>query len=307
MSTPDSPRRTWPRSLLGALAVGVFVGVPTGFAVLILGQGFANGWFFGMPALLFIGTLIGLRYVRPLPTARSRERRHRAVLSALAAAGVLALDALVIGGVIKREGGCTWEYSDEIAATTTLDPGGLMQQDSTAPYADAVDNVDTFIKHSLVLRMAEPSFWSETAPTRQIAIDLSQPVPGSGAVSHAAPAAGREFKSFWYRDDNRMIRTVHAIPLGTTVPSPRTEVLLTLDGRKHYLTMGEWARGYCEGTSPIHGEGTSQAMISRAGQEDFRVDLPLGSVARLWDISSDPPQDKGLYSFHLRAHFVGKQ
>lgn len=102
-----------------------------------------------------------------------------------------------------------------------------------------------------------------------------------------------------------MVRTVHAIPPGTTVPSDRTDLMLSIAGREHQLTMGQWTGAYCEGLN-IGAPGTSQATITRSGQEDFSVDAAAGSIARLWDMSERKPVDKGLYYVALRAHFKGK-
>ena len=103
-----------------------------------------------------------------------------------------------------------------------------------------------------------------------------------------------------------MVRSVHAIPQDTTVLSDRTDVMLTVGGKDHQLTMGRWTGSYCEAVAGVGGAGTSQARITRSGQEDFSVDAPAGSIARLWDISGRHPVDKGLYYFAFKAHFKGK-
>ncbi len=76
MSTLDPARRTWTFCIVGALVCAFVVGVPTGFAVLILGQGFANGWFFGVPVLLFIGSLVGPASPPRPSTATARPGRQ---------------------------------------------------------------------------------------------------------------------------------------------------------------------------------------------------------------------------------------
>lgn len=102
-----------------------------------------------------------------------------------------------------------------------------------------------------------------------------------------------------------MVRTVHAIPQGTTVPSDRTDLELSIAGIEHRLTMGTWLGTYCDGLK-IGGAGTSPAMITRSGQEEFSVNAAAGSVARLWDMSGRTPSDKGLYYVGLRADFRGR-
>ena len=184
-------------------------------------------------------------------------------------------------------------------------PGLPLTDDGKGAYSDAVEGVDTFINHSLKLSMFEPQLWTPKRTARHLVVDLSKPVPGSGSVPLSLLSTGRTFKSFWYQDSNHMVRTVHAIPRGTTVLSDRTDLELSIAGREHRLTMGRWSGPYCEGLN-IGGAGTSQATITRSGPEDYSVDAPAGSIARLWDMSGRKPVDKGLYYVGLRAHFKGK-
>lgn len=177
--------------------------------------------------------------------------------------------------------------------------------DGKGVYSGAIDGVDTFIKHSLKLSMFEPQLLPPNTTARRLVVDLSKPVPGSGPAPLAVLSTGRTFKSFWYQDSNHMVRTVHAIPRDTTVLSDRTDIELRIDGRTHYLTMGRWSGSYCEGLN-IGGAGTSEATITRSGQEDYSIDAPVGSIARLWDTSGRQPVDKGLYYIALHAHFISK-
>lgn len=311
------PRRGWLLSLLIAALAAVFLGLPTGLTLLVVLE--SNSVTFGflvVPAILGALVLAALRYWRPLPPGTRSDRRRRGLIVAGSVAMLLALDALVLFGVveprglavtlgvIKPGGGCTWEYSAEVAANTELAPGLPLTDDGKGAYSDAVDHVDTFIKHRLMLKMSD-QLWPPKTTARRLVVDLSQPVPGSGSAPLGVLPTGISFGSFWYQDSNHMVRTVHAIPRDTTVPSDRTDIVLSIAGREHRLTMGRWSGAYCERLD-IGGAGTSQATITRSGQEDYSVDAPAGSIARLWDMSRRKPVDKGLYYVGLRAHFRGK-
>lgn len=295
------------RSLLAAAMAAVFLGLPTGLTMLILLE--SNNttvWLMAFPVLFGAAVLVVLRRWRARPLLTPSGRRRRAWVSIGSVATLLTVDALVFTGVITTgNGDCTWEYSDEVAADAGLASGLVLTHDGRGTYSDAVDGVDTFIKHSLKLSMFEPQVWAPKETVRKMIVDLSTPVPESGSVPLGVLETGRTLKSFWHQDAKGMVRTVHAIPQGTTVPSDRTELELTIAGIDHRLTMGTWSGRYCDGTK-IGGAGTSAAMITRSGPEEFTVDAPAGSVARLWDMSGRAPIDKGLYFVALRAEFRGR-
>lgn len=132
----------------------------------------------------------------------------RGWLSSLLAAAV---NALVFTGVITTgSGDFTWEYSDEVAADADLVSGLALTHDGRGTYSDAVDGVDTFIKHSLKLSMFEPQVWAPKETVRKMIVDLSAPVPESGSVPLGLLETGRTLKRFWHQDANGMVRTVHA-------------------------------------------------------------------------------------------------
>jgi hypothetical protein len=245
-----------------------------------------------------------LRQWRPLPGTAGSARRRRGLVVAASVTAVLGLDALVLLGGVKPRSSCTWEKSAEVVATTEVAPGKSLRDDAKGAYSDAVDHVDTFIKHRLMLRMSD-QLLPPKVTARQLVIDLSHPVPESGAAPLGVLPTVTLFDSFWYQDAKGMVRTVHAIPRDTTVTSDRTDVM-TVRGKNHQLTMGRWSGPYCDAEPGVGGVGTSEARITRLGLEDFTVDAPAGSVARLWDISGRKAVDKGLYYFDLHAHFKGK-
>ncbi len=301
-----APSRGWPANLLIAASAALLLGLPTGFTLLVLLQSRNTTlWFLAFPIAVGVVVFAWARYWRPLPPGARSDRRRRALVVAGTIGAVLALDALVIFAGVRPSAKCTWEKSAEIAANTDLAPGLALMSDGKGPYSDAIDHVDTFIKHRLALRMSD-ELWPPKTTARRLGIDLSHPVPGSGSTRLGVLWTGTRLGTFWYQDSNHMVRTVHAIPLDTTVLSDRTDVMLSIGGKDHQLTMGRWSGSYCEAVAGVGGSGTSQARITRQGPEEFTVEAPSGSIARLWDISGRHPIDKGLYYFGLRAHFKAK-
>jgi hypothetical protein len=300
--TNEYPRSAlaWLSSLVAALLFAIGVGAPTGFSLLVLFQSRSLvGWLLVFPLVLGIVVLLTLH--------RWQTTRRRRLSSFVGSAIVLfVIDGLIVFGGLRPRSPCTWEYSDEVAATTDLSAGLPLAADDKGTYSDAVDGVDTFIKHSLKLAMYEPQPFRPTTTARHLLVDLSRPVPGSGAVPLGVRSTGREFKVYWYQDSNGMVRTVHAIPLGATVASDRADILLDIDGRAHRLTMGRWRTPYCDAEKGIGGSGTTEVTIRRLGQEEYTADTPIGGIARLWDVSGRAPKDRGLYYFGFHAHFVRK-
>jgi hypothetical protein len=300
------PPRGWFTSLLIALMAAVVLGLPTGLTLLVLlDSRNATLWFGVFPLLMGALVLAALRHWRPLARDARSARRRRSLIVAAAIVPLIALNALVLVGGVKPRSKCTWEESPEIAANTDLAPGLSLRDDGKGTYSDAVDHVDTFIKHRLALRMSDQLLPPKTT-ARRLFVDLSHPVPGSGSAPLGVFSTGSRLGTFWYQDPNGMVRSVHAIPLDTTVVSDRTDVMLTIGGKDYQLTMGRWSGTYCEAVAGVGGAGTSAAKINRSGQEDFTVDAPVASIARLWDISGRRPVDKGLYYFGFHAHFKGK-
>ena len=291
----------WVSSVLVGLLLAVAVGIPSGFAVLVLIQSSNAGlWLGAFP----IG--VGLLGIAISRTWRTSTRRRATVLVS-AGATLLVADVLIVFGGLRPQSKCTWEFSKEIAANTEVASGLPLADDGKGQYSDAVDGVDTFIKHSLKLAMYEPGLRVPKQTARRLLLDLSKPVPGSGAVPLGVVPGVAEFKAYWYQDSAGMVRTVHAIPAGTTVTSDRTDIRFDLNGRTHRLTMGWWRTAYCDAEPGIHGSGTSDARISRQGPEEYTAEAPPGSTARLWDVSGSTPKDKGLYYFTFRVRFAAKR
>ena len=290
----------WLSSLLVAALIAVALGEPTGFALLVFVQSRNVVLWLGVfPLVLAVGVVLVLRRWQTIPARRWVVLLSSAVLLAVA-------DAAVVFGGLHPRTHCTWELSDEVAANTELSPGFPLASDGNGAYSDAVDGVDTFIKHSLKLAIYEPQLWRPKTTVRHLLVDLSKPVPASGAVPLGIISTATEFKPYWYQDSTGMVRTVHAIPRGTTVVSDRTDVLLDIDGRRHRLTMGQWRTRYCDAEEGIDGSGTTDVRLTRLQEQEYTADAPIGSVARLWDISGRTPKNKGLYYFGLHAHFVAK-
>lgn len=81
-------------------------------------------------------------------------------------------------------------------------------------------------------------------------------------------------------------------------------VTLHLDGRFHILQMGPQAYGHCHSApTAVFGTGTTAGTIYRASMTKWAVDLPQGSIGRLFDLYNTDQYavDKGLY--YTQVHY----
>ena len=161
---------------------------------------------------------------------------------------------------------------------------------------------------------------------RSFAVDLNKPVPGGGGSplgvltvpsvisDDRATAAAGDTSSLrstyaslfaqWYTEPNQTVHSVTDIPVGTTVEAEQMDVNFTLNGVAHLLQMGSQPMWHCYTDKPrIHGDGTTRARISRPTANQYVLDLPTGSIGRLFDVHLLPANavDRGLYyvSLHL--------
>jgi hypothetical protein len=142
-----------------------------------------------------------------------------------------------------------------------------------------------------------------TAKPRRLSVNLSHPVPGGRSVPLGIITDG---------DDNGLVTELGMvgdtlpnaldIPVGQTRTAAQMNVGFHIDGRFHILQMGPQAYGHChDGPNVVNGTGTSSGTIYRTSRTKWVLDLPAGSVGRLFDVHNTKGYavDKGLYYVHL--------
>lgn len=97
-------------------------------------------------------------------------------------------------------------------------------------------------------------------------------------------------------------QNLNKMAVGQTVNAAQVNVDVNIGGRFHILQMGPQAHGHCMTKSNrVHGKGTSSGTIYRASQTKWVVDVPAGSIGRLFDAGDGNAraEDKGLYYVHV--------
>lgn len=200
---------------------------------------------------------------------------------------------------------CTGEDGTATVAPTVItDYTNGLSSDGRGPYIQGTDGVG----YSVVLYVATLSFDKSSKSVkspRKYAVNLNNPVPGGGGAPLGIVTDGSDnnIEAQWHRvGDTR--QNLHDIAVGQTVTADQIDVTFHVNGRFHILQMGPQPYGHCHSApTAVFGTGTSSGTIYRASATKWVIDLPAGSVGRLFDLYNTDQYavDKGLY--YTQLHF----
>ena len=191
-----------------------------------------------------------------------------------------------------------------IGPTIISDFADGVSSDGRGPYITGADGVGVSF---VVSGFAGLSLWynpDSIERPRTLSVNLNNPVPGGGGVPLGIITVDSDNMLYaaWKRDGN-LVLSLLRIPVGQTVTAAQMNMSVHINGRFYLLQMGPQPLGVCHTSiNRVNGTGTSSATISRPSQSTWVVDLPAGSVGRLFDLShtTQYAEDKGLYYVHLR-------
>ena len=200
---------------------------------------------------------------------------------------------------------CTGEdQTTTIAPTVITDYSIGLSSDGHGPYVQGANNV----RYSLVsvvttLHLEKPKGSAKTP--RTYTINLNNPVPGGGGVPLGSISDNNDIniETQWYTVNNAR-QNLHNIPIGSMVTADQIDVTFHINGRFHILQMGPQAYGHCHvAPTAVFGAGTSSGTITRVAATKWVLDLPAGSIGRLFDLYNTDQYavDKGLY--YTQLHF----
>ena len=201
---------------------------------------------------------------------------------------------------------CTNEDGTATVGPTVLtDDSNGVSSDGRGSYIQGTDGVNYSVVLYLVTLSLDKSSKSVKNP-RKYTVNLNNPVPGGGGTSLGSitDAGGNiNIEIQWYRvGDTR--QNLHSIPIGQTVTANQIDVTFHINGRFHVLQMGPQPYGHCHAApTAVFGTGTTSGTIYRASATKWVIDLPAGSVGRLFDLYNTDQYavDKGLY--YTQMHF----
>jgi hypothetical protein len=184
-----------------------------------------------------------------------------------------------------------------------------VSSDHRGPYIKGVDGVQWSIvvlgNAGLSLRFDKDS----VERPRSFTVNLNHPVPGGGGIplGIVTSSSDNNLYTAWKREGTVSV-SLQEIPIGQTVSAQQMNVGFHIKRHFHVLQMGPLPLGNCHtSTNRVQGNGTSSGTIYRAGPTKWVMDLPAGSIGRLFDLSrtTENAIDKGLY--YVRLHYeIGK-
>jgi hypothetical protein len=202
---------------------------------------------------------------------------------------------------------CTFPGADSIAPIVVSDLPDGVSSDGRGPYLKGQDGV---ADSRAGTEGALTFYWRGTMPNaRALTVNLNKPVPRGGGVALGVATSGDSSGLIAQRGMvGDTVQNLLDIAVGQTVRAALMSVTVHINGTRHLLQMGPQANGHCmTGENLVHGSGTSSGTIYRASQTKWVVDLPAGSIGRLFDMQDSwgHAVDKGLYYVHLHYE-IGK-
>ena len=200
---------------------------------------------------------------------------------------------------------CTGEdQTATVGPTVITDFSAGLSSDGRGAYVQGTDNV----QYSVVLTLATLQFaqsGKSVKNPRTYTVNLNNPVSGGGGVPLGSITDGNNnhLEVQWYTVGNTR-QNLHGIPVGQTVTAQQINVAFHLNGHFHILQMGPQPYGHCHSApTAVVGTGTTSGTIYRASATKWVIDLPAGSVGRLFDLYNTDQYavDRGLY--YTQLHF----
>lgn len=193
--------------------------------------------------------------------------------------------------------------------TVISDLADGLSSDGRGPYIQGTDDVvGSVVSAGAALTIFHAKSSSVQKP-RTYSVNLDYPVRGRlgrplGIVQDTN-GSGIGLMTQWSVVGDTF-KSLHNIPVGKTVTAAMMSVAFRLDGRVHILQMGPLPNGHCHngGRTLVTGKGTTPGTIHRIAKTRWEVDLPAGSIGRLFDVTdgTDHAVDRGLY--HFRLHYA---
>jgi len=196
---------------------------------------------------------------------------------------------------------CEFPGLDSVWPTVVADLPDGVASDGRGPYLKGKDGV---IDSRAGTEGALTFYWPGTIRNaRALTVNLNNPVPGGGGVPLGIAMSGDSSGLIAQRGMvGDTVQNLIDIAVGRTDTAAMMSITFHANGHRHLLQMGPQANGHCGGgTNLVNGKGTSSGTITRASQTKWVMDLPAGSIGRLFDVgdSWDRAVDKGLYYVHL--------
>jgi hypothetical protein len=187
---------------------------------------------------------------------------------------------------------------------TFTDSGYSVRSDGLGPYRPGAGGVLAVFDGPRVGLLA---YANDGDLQRAITVDLDHPVPGDTGVPLGVHVERQFFETEaqWMTGPDQAMRSLLDIPVGMTIAADQVEVNFMLDGAVHVLQVGPQSAGHCySDPTTIHGAGTSRGTIRREAENRWVVDVPAGSIARLFDRHLGDPNAISRGRYYVSLHYT---
>lgn len=202
---------------------------------------------------------------------------------------------------------CKFPGSNTVGPAVVADFPDGVSSDGRGPYLNGKDGViDSRTGQEGALTIFDRT--DTVRNIRSFSVNLNKPVPGGGGVPLGIVTSGNPSGFITQRGMvGDTVQNFMDIPVGQTEKAAMVHIAFHINGRFRVLQMGPQPSGHCFGTGTrVNGTGTSAGTITRVSGTKWIMDLPAGSVGRLFDIQGaqrvvdyEHAVDKGLYYVHL--------
>ena len=175
-------------------------------------------------------------------------------------------------------------------------PTASIRDDGKGAYSDGVDGVQSPLQNAGA--RLYPFVPAAETVRRTLVSDLSHPADAKAQQDFGiVQRPDSNFRVFWKQDNTaKIIYGILDIPVGMTVQSERVELSVMLEGRQHILRFGDMDESVCwQARIGPNGKGTTRATVTRASESEWRLDLPAGSLGRLWDLKGRQTETTSLF------------
>jgi len=201
---------------------------------------------------------------------------------------------------------------------TLSDSGYLVRSDGQGPYvADSANVHPLFLGVVAGLELGPPR---RDERARYFVVDLDHPVSGDigkkrgvirvdgslpGRYYPSGANVGNELLAHANTNWDNQQHSLAEIPVGGSIAVDQIDLDFYINGVAHLLQMGPQPYGHCHSAgTAVYGDGTTTGTVSHPDANSWVVDLPPGSVGRLFENRNGDPTavNRGLY--HTSLHVV---
>jgi hypothetical protein len=205
-----------------------------------------------------------------------------------------------------------------VRSVVIIDSGYSVRSDGRGAYIR--DSMNVVVRNVGLVAGLELEGVPRGVPARSFVVDLGHPVPGDigkplgvvsvdgrfpGRFNPSGTFPGNELLAHANTDWDEKQHSLSDLPVGSSTALDQLDLDFYRNGVLHMLQMGPQPYGHCQsGGTAVFGDGTSRGTFSHPDPNHWVIDVPRGSIGRLFANPSGDAKavNRGLY--YLSLHIV---